>query len=116
VELVLLSNAELPEKIVAALEAGRPPDFAFGTGMADYVSAWAFEDRLVDLTATVGSFSDLFDPVALDWWVLASQKTGQPALYALPMGRVSNHVHVWKSLLERAGFTLADVPKEWKAF
>ena len=45
--------------------------------------------------------------------------TGRPArraLYALPMGRTSNHVHVWKSLLERAGFTLEDIPKEWEAF
>ena len=32
------------------------------------------------------------------------------------MGRVTNHVHVWKSLLEQAGFTLADIPKEWDAF
>ena len=32
------------------------------------------------------------------------------------MGRRSNHLHVWNSLLERAGFTLADVPKEWEAF
>ena len=28
----------------------------------------------------------------------------------------TNHVHVWKSLLERAGFTLADIPKEWEPF
>ena len=32
------------------------------------------------------------------------------------MGRISNHVHVWKSLLARAGFTLADIPKDWEAF
>jgi multiple sugar transport system substrate-binding protein len=32
------------------------------------------------------------------------------------MGRNFNHLHVWRSLLERAGFTLADIPKEWKAF
>ena len=32
------------------------------------------------------------------------------------MGLGTHHVHVWKSLLERAGFTLADIPKEWDAF
>jgi multiple sugar transport system substrate-binding protein len=42
--------------------------------------------------------------------------TGQKALYGLPMGRTSSHVHVWKSLLERAGLTLADIPKEWDPF
>ena len=34
----------------------------------------------------------------------------------LPMGRTTNHVHVWKSLLEQAGFTLEDIPQEWEAF
>ena len=47
---------------------------------------------------------------------LLNATTGQKALYALPMGRSTNHVHVWKSLLEQAGFTLADIPKEWEAF
>ena len=39
-----------------------------------------------------------------------------PGLYALPLGRISNHVHVWKSLLERAGLSLDEIPKEWKPF
>ena len=47
---------------------------------------------------------------------LLNGRTGRRALYALPMGRRSNHLHVWNSLLERAGFTLADIPKEWEAF
>ena len=34
VELVLHPQAELPDKIVAALEAGQPPDFAFGFDLA----------------------------------------------------------------------------------
>ena len=33
----------------------------------------------------------------------------------LPMGYSTNHIHVWKSLLERAGFALDDIPKEWEA-
>ena len=32
------------------------------------------------------------------------------------MGRTTNHLHVWKSLLEQAGYTLGDVPREWEAF
>ena len=116
VELTFHPLLELPAKIGEALGAGQPPDFAFGLPMAAYILDWAFEDRLVDLTDTVRSFSDLFDPDALAWWVAPNGKTGQKALYALPMGRSSFHLHVWKSLLERAGFTLADIPREWEAF
>jgi multiple sugar transport system substrate-binding protein len=42
--------------------------------------------------------------------------TGRHGLYLLPMGRSGNYLHVWRSLLEQAGFTLADIPKEWDAF
>ena len=83
---------------------------------SNYIGQWAFEDRLVDLSDAIGHFSDLFDPDVLDWATLLNASTGQKALYGLPMGRTTNHVHVWKSLLERAGFTLADIPKEWDAF
>jgi multiple sugar transport system substrate-binding protein len=116
VELVLHGLSEFEDKLRAAIEAGQPPDIAFGVAMDEHIPASAFHDQLVDLTDTVGHFSDLFDPNALAWYTLLDQKTGQRALYALPVGVASDHIHVWKSLLERAGFTLADVPKGWEAF
>jgi multiple sugar transport system substrate-binding protein len=116
VELVFYPESEHPEAIAAALGAGQAPDFAFGLLFSGYIGQWAFGDRLVDLSDAVGHFSDLFDPDALAWATWRNARTGQKALYGLPMGRTSYHVHVWKSLLERAGLTLADIPKEWEAF
>jgi multiple sugar transport system substrate-binding protein len=116
VEVVFYEEVELPARIVAALDADQPPDFAFGLELPYYVAQWALDDRLVDLTATVGAFSSMFDPDALDRGTWRNAKTGQKALYGLPIGRSTDHLHVWKSLLEQAGFTLADVPKEWDAF
>jgi multiple sugar transport system substrate-binding protein len=116
VELVLHSESEHPKELAAALEAGQPPDFAFGLFFSGYIGQWAFDGRLVDLSDAVGHFVDLFDPDVLSWAVLLNASTGQTALYGLPMGRTSYHVHVWKSVLERAGFTLEDIPREWEAF
>jgi multiple sugar transport system substrate-binding protein len=65
VELAFYAQRELGPQIKAALEVGKPPDFAFGTLLMDYIGEWAFDDRLLDLTDTVGSFSKLFDPDAL---------------------------------------------------
>jgi multiple sugar transport system substrate-binding protein len=76
----------------------------------------AFDDRLVDLSDTIGSFSDLFDPDTLAWVTWRDAEAGRPAIYGLPIGREINHVHVWKNVLEAAGFTTADVPKQWDAF
>ena len=52
----------------------------------------------------------MFDPDALAWWS-TDQRGPERRWIALPMGRATNHVHVWRSLLEQAGFTLDDIPK-----
>jgi multiple sugar transport system substrate-binding protein len=101
---------------VAAVEAGEPPDFVFSILNIRYYEQWAHEGRLVDLSDAIGHFSDLFDRDALDSVTLLDATTGRRGLYLLPMGFATHHVHAWKSLLERAGFTLADIPSEWEAF
>jgi multiple sugar transport system substrate-binding protein len=111
VELAFYPQAEIADQIEVALKAGQP-DFAYGQSL--WFTGWLSDDRLVGLTDTIGSFSNLFDPDALAWW--SYENAGQRALIALPMGRATNHVHVWKSLLEQAGFTLEDIPKECDAF
>ena len=100
----------------AALEVGRPPDFLYSQLSAQWTSQWAYDDRLVDLEGSLRPVLDLFDSDAIEVSTFLDGKTGRPGLYALPMARGSNYVHVWNSLLERAGFTLDDVPKEWAAF
>jgi multiple sugar transport system substrate-binding protein len=116
VELVQPTQDEMPGKVQAALAAGRPPDFAFGVLLQDYLGQLAVEDRLADLSDAMGAFSNLFDPDALAGVTWRNAQTGQKALYGLPFGREMNHVHVWTSLLKEAGFTVADIPREWEAF
>jgi multiple sugar transport system substrate-binding protein len=116
VELVFVDENDLPPKVEAALAAGQPPDFAYGFWFAQYIADWAANGQLVDLSDAIGHFSDLFDPDALNQAMLPNAQTGRKALYGLPIGRSTNHLHVWKSLLEQAGFTLTDIPHEWEAF
>ena len=116
VELVLQPQAELPDKIQAALAAGQPPDFLFGNSSERWAAQSAYQGQLVDLEGALGPVLDLFDADTIEVSTLLDGKTGRRGLYAMPMGRYSNHVHVWNSLLERAGFTLADIPKDWEAF
>jgi multiple sugar transport system substrate-binding protein len=116
VELIFYPDNELPGKLVAALASGQAPDFAFGNLLEFYIAQWAFDDQLVDLTDTVGHFSDIFDPDVLARLTWHHPESGQEALYGLPVGRMINHVHVWKSLLERAGLSLDEIPKTWEGF
>ena len=116
VELVQPAQDELFGKAQAALAAGRPPDFLFSVLSPNWTPRWAYDGRLVDLEDALGRSLDLFDADTIEASTLLDGKTGRRGLYALPMGRNSNHIHVWNSLLERAGFTLADIPKEWEPF
>jgi multiple sugar transport system substrate-binding protein len=90
VELVQYSQAELPDKIEAALEAGQPPDFVFGFDATFSSGRWAYEGRLVDLSDEILPFASLFDPDALAAATLFDATTGQRAL--------------------------KDTPKQWEAF
>jgi multiple sugar transport system substrate-binding protein len=114
IELVQPAQNQVFEQAQSALETGQPPDFLFGSVV--YWERWAYDDQLVELEATLGSVLDLFDVDAVEAAMLLNGRTGQRGLYGLPIGRRSNHLHVWTSLLESAGFTLADIPKEWDAF
>jgi len=114
VELVQPRLEELFGMAQAALATGEPPDFLFGTNVP--WQQWAYDDQLVDLETALRPVLDLFDSDIVEAATLLSGRTGRRALYGLPMGRRSIHLHVWNNLLERAGFTLADIPKEWGAF
>jgi multiple sugar transport system substrate-binding protein len=117
VQLAFYPLHELPGRTAAAVEAGHPPDLVYGINVAHiHFLRLAHERQLADLTDVLGPWVDQFDKDALADTTLLDASTGRRGLYALPMGQITNHVHVWRSLLEQAGFTLADIPKEWEAF
>jgi multiple sugar transport system substrate-binding protein len=117
VELVVAQQEKLVTDLVAALKSGhRPPDLLFTVIETQPYEQWAYEGRLVDLTDAVGHFEDLFDPDALERVPLLDGTTGRRGLYLLPMGFGTHHIHIWKNLLEQAGFTLAEIPTEWETF
>lgn len=94
VELEQPSQDDMEAQILAAVEAGQPPDFLFGTNTDYYYGQWAYENRLVDLSDVVRPFTSLFDPDALSYATLLNAATGRRALYALSIGFSTHHVHL----------------------
>ena len=43
-------------------------------------------------------------------WCCSTRRPDKKALYGLPIGRSTVHIHVWKSLPTQAGLTLAAIP------
>jgi multiple sugar transport system substrate-binding protein len=106
-----------PDGLLAALtKAGQPPDLLYNSDTWNIYAKWAYEGRLADLTDALAPLAAQFDQDALDHATLLDGTTGRRGLYALPMARGVEHIHVWRDLLEQVGFTLADIPKEWEPF
>ncbi len=110
-------RTSFPAKLQAALEAGQPPDFTFGLWLDDlYAEVGPRGSAGRPLGRGRAASRTCSIPDQLDRAMLLNAKTGQRVLYGLPVGEISNYIHVWKSLLEGAGFSLDDIPKEWDGF
>ena len=116
VELIFQPQWEIAGKIEAALAAGRPPDLLRGSESSMHAECLAAAGALADLSDVVLPLRKRFFPGVLDHAFLLSPHTGRPAPFTAPLGQGFIYLHVWTSLLERAGLSLDDVPREWDAF
>ncbi len=116
-EVSFYATRDIETKVIAALEAGSPPDvtFSFGYDVA-YTPTWAFEGKLADVTEVIGPLEEQFQESAVESVTLLNGETGERSYYAIPWAQMTPHVHYWHDLLEKAGFTEDDIPEDWNAF
>jgi multiple sugar transport system substrate-binding protein len=117
IEYSLYTNEDIPRKVLAALTAGEPPDLAYGFLFdLQHTSRWAYEDVLVDVGDVVGEIEANLLPSATQAIKLQNGKTGQRAVYAMPVAQQIEHIHVWKDMLDQAGLDVASIPKTWEEY
>jgi multiple sugar transport system substrate-binding protein len=117
VELSRYSPQESVPKAVAALDAGTPPDVAYGDVFDFQVAGkWAYEGRLEDLSDILVPMKANFLPVTLETTYMLNGKTKKRAYYAFPMKRQTMHIQYWKDMLAEAGYKESDIPTGWKAY
>ncbi len=117
VEASYFSSGDMITKTTAAIGAGDTPDIAFGATFDSTSSPkWAYDDQLVDLSEIIAGREAEFNAPALNGATFLNGVTGKKALYGFPLGQVLRIFNYWKPMLEEAGYTEADIPKEWDAF
>jgi multiple sugar transport system substrate-binding protein len=116
VELDLIPQWELGGRLETALEAESPPDLARGGPCCLRTDRWAAAGLLTDLSEVVLPVKQRFFPGLLQYTFLPSPTTGEPIPYSVPVGQFGFYIHVWASLLARAGLTLDDIPTAWGPF
>ena len=117
VELSLYAPQEMIPKSVAALDAGNPPDVAYGDVYDFQVTAkWAYEGKLEDVSGILDPMRAKFEPRALSTTFLYNNTNQSRAYYAFPIKQQTMHIQYWKDMLADAGFKESDIPTDWKGY
>jgi multiple sugar transport system substrate-binding protein len=115
IDYSLIPNAPLRQKEISAIESGTVPDLM---EVADLrftpLNAWG--DKLLDLGDLVEPEKSRYSPTALSCCFHYNNTTKQRAYYMVPMKLAAWPFHVWKSLVEKGGAKISDLPNTWDAF
>jgi multiple sugar transport system substrate-binding protein len=117
IDLSLYAPQEAIPKTVASLDAGNPPDVAYGDVYDFQVTAkWAYEGKLEDISSIIDPIRAKFEPSALSTTFLLNNANQKRAYYAFPVKQQTMHIQYWKDMLAESGFKESDIPKDWKGY
>src|SRR5437764_13290803 len=115
IDLSITPFAPQRQKIVAAMQTGVVPD-AMVNNPGEIIALHAWEDKLVDVTDVVETQKSLYTETALLNTFCYNSKAKKRAYYGVPLTQDVLPNHIWRPLVEKAGFNMEDVPKTWDAF
>jgi multiple sugar transport system substrate-binding protein len=115
IELSITPFAPQRQKIIAAVQSGVVPDM-FPNNPAEITALFAWDDKLVDVTDVVSTQREELTDTALTNMNCYNNVTKKRSLYGVPFTSAALPNHVWKQLVEKAGFKMEDIPKTWDAY
>ena len=115
VEHSLTPYAALRQKEVSAITSGVVPEVM---EVADFALAplQSWDDKLVELDDIVEPIKAQFVSTALPCCYYYNNVTKKRSYYVAPMKIAAVPFHIWKSLVEKGGGKLSELPNTWDAF
>src|SRR5207248_1794042 len=115
IDLSIVPFAPLRQKEVAAVQTGVVPDLMEAADL-EFAPLNAWDDKLIDVGDVVETQKKDFVPIAVDSCFLYNGVTKKRAYYMVPMKMTGWPFHIWRSLVEKAGYKISDIPNKWDAF
>jgi multiple sugar transport system substrate-binding protein len=112
----ILPFQALNQKIIAALTSGDVPDLVFHDAPSTILPQNAWDDKLIDVSDVVAAQQDKFSETAVKNSTFYNNVTKKRSYYLVPIKQAAIPFHIWGSLVEKAGFKMADAPRTWDAF
>src|ERR1700739_1518203 len=115
IDLSIIPFAPERQKIVAAMTSGLVPDL-FTNNPAEITAIYAWDDKLVDVSDVVETQKEEYTETALLNTYCYNSATKQRSFYGVPYTTATLPNHVWRPLVEKAGYKIEDIPKTWDAY
>jgi multiple sugar transport system substrate-binding protein len=115
IDYTIIPFAPGRQKIVTAMTSGIVPDM-FTNNPTEIVALHAWDDKLVDVTDVVGTQKEEYTETALLNTYCYNSVTKTRSYYGVPFTTAALPNHIWRPLVEKAGYTMEDIPKTWDAF
>src|SRR5215472_13005070 len=115
IELSIMPFAPQRQKIVAAVQSGIVPD-VFRNNPDEIVALYAWDDKLLDVSDIVETQKEEYTETALLNTYCYNNVTKKRSFYGAPDLTAALPNHIWRPLVEKAGYKIEDIPKTWDAF
>ncbi len=115
IDYTIVPYAPLRQKIVSAVTSGLVPDL-FQNNPAEIIALYAWQDKLVDVSDVVETQKEEYTETALLTVRCYNNVEKKRSVYGVPYTVGASMNHIWRSLVERAGYQMSDLPKTWDAF
>src|SRR5467141_2205383 len=115
IDLSIVPFAPLRQKAVASIQTGVVPD-VMEVADLEFAPLQSWDDKLTDVSDIVETQKKDFLKLALDSSFLYNGVTNKRAYTMVPMKISGWPFHIWNSLVEKAGYKMADIPNTWDAF
>jgi multiple sugar transport system substrate-binding protein len=115
IELSIIPYAPERQKIISAVTSGDVPD-VITANQSEIAALYAYQDKLVDVSDVVETQKAQYSQTGLLSANCYNSVTKKRSYYGVPYVGATLCFHVWNSLVEKAGYKLADAPQTWDAF
>ena len=115
IDATIAPYAPLRQKIVSAVTSGVVPDL-FQNTPVEILALFAWDDKLVDVTDVVDTQREEYTETALLAARCYNSVEKKRSFYGVPYTVDVFTNHIWRPLVEKAGYKMDDIPKTWDAF
>jgi multiple sugar transport system substrate-binding protein len=115
IDYSIIPYAPMRQKIVSAVTSGTVPDL-FQSSPVEAITLFAWDGKLVDVSDVVDTQREEYTETALLSAYCYNSKEKKRSFYGVPYTTATLPNHVWRPLVEKAGYKMEDIPNTWDAY